>query len=252
MFNQTLPNHKIIWLNETESTNLYANSILKDNPADETAIVAAFQTKGKGQHQNNWVSDAGKNILMSRIVYPVFLKPDEIFFLNKVVTKAILNFLQAEFSIAAKIKWPNDIYVGDKKIAGILIENAVMGSHIKHAIIGIGLNVNQENFGELLKQKCTSIKLITNQEFVVNVMVIKLLNHLHICYEMLIGKRFQALTDFYMKHLYRLNEPHFFKVNFEKVGGTIVGVNHKGKLIVLIEGEFKTFMNKEIEYLIQE
>ena len=127
-----------------------------------------------------------------------------------------------------------------------------MGSHIKHAIIGIGLNVNQENFGELLKQKCTSIKLITNQEFVVNVMVIKLLNHLHICYEMLIGKRFQALTDFYMKHLYRLNEPHFFKVNFEKVGGTIVGVNHKGKLIVLIEGEFKTFMNKEIEYLIQE
>ncbi len=252
MFNQSLPNHKIIWLNETESTNLYANSILKENPADETAIVAAFQTKGKGQHTNSWVSDAGKNILMSRIVYPVFLKPDEIFFLNKVVTKAILDFLQTEFSISAKIKWPNDIYVGDKKIAGILIENAVMGSHIKHAIIGIGLNINQENFGELLKQKCTSVKLISGKEFIVNESVIQLLHHLHNCYEMLIGKRFQALTDFYLKHLYRLNESRFFKVDFEKVEGTIVGVNHKGKLIVLIDGEFKTFMNKEIEYLIHD
>ena len=252
MFNRQISQHKIIWLNETDSTNSYASSIMKDNPASGTVIVAAFQSKGKGQRQNIWESENGKNILMSWICFPVFLKADEIFFLNKVVTKAIVEFLKIHFQIEAKIKWPNDIYVGDKKIAGILIENAILGSNIKHAIVGIGLNVNQTVFSEIIKPKVTSLKLLTKQEFVVNEIVVQLIHFLNDNLEILIGKRFQALTDFYLKHLFRLNEEHFFKLNFEKVKGTIVGVDKKGRLIVLINSEFKTFENKEIEYLIVE
>ncbi|MFM2224635.1 MAG: hypothetical protein RJA07_837 [Bacteroidota bacterium] len=242
--------NKIIWLVETESTNHYATALLKENAVNETAIVAAFQTKGKGQRENLWESEAGKNILMSWICYPTILKIDELFYLNKVVTKALVEFLKIQFNIDAKIKWPNDIYVGDKKIAGILIENAIQGQHIKHAIVGIGLNINQEQFSDLLSQKCISAKLITGKEYIVNEIVLHLLHYLHNSLEGLIAKRFQPLTDFYMKHLYRLNEEHYFKLNFEKVSGTIVGVNRQGKLIVLINGEFKTFANKEIEYII--
>ena len=250
MFNQQILHHKIIWLNETQSTNLYASQLLKDNPADETAIVAAFQSSGKGQRQNIWQSESGKNILMSQIIYPTFLKPDELFFLNKATCRAILQFLKTHFNIEAKIKWPNDIYVSDKKLAGILIENSIMGNSIKHAVMGIGLNVNQTHWDELLQQKCTSIKLISQKEFVVNEAVIHLLHALHESYEILMNKQFQALTDFYMKHLFRLNEEHFFRVNFEIVKGTIVGVNHHGNLTVMIAGEFKNFANKEIEFII--
>ncbi len=250
MFNHQILNHKIIWLNETESTNLYASQLLKDNPADETAIVAAFQSSGKGQRQNIWQSESGKNILMSWIIYPTFLKPDELFFLNKATCRAILQFLKTHFNIEAKIKWPNDIYVGDKKIAGILIENSIMGNVIKHAIVGIGLNVNQTHWDELLKQKCTSIKLILQKESVVNEAIINLLSDLHQSYEVLMNKQFPALTDFYLKHLFRVNEEHLFRVNFETVKGVIIGVNHFGNLIVMVDGELKNFANKEIEYII--
>lgn len=250
MLSQHHLHNKIIWLAETESTNLYATELLKQNAANETAIVAAYQTKGKGQQQNVWESDAGKNILLSWICYPVMLKPEELFYLNKMVTMALIQFLQQQFNIDAKVKWPNDIYVGDKKIAGILIENTIQGKYIKHAIVGVGLNINQDKFSNLIHQKCTSAKLLTGKDYVVNEITLHLLHHLHSTLEMLMSKRFQALTDFYMKHLYRLNEAHQFKVNFEKVNGTIVGVNKQGKLIVLINGEFKTFGNKEIEYVI--
>jgi BirA family biotin operon repressor/biotin-[acetyl-CoA-carboxylase] ligase len=178
------------------------------------------------------------------------LKPEELFYLNKMVTMALVEFLKLQFNIDAKIKWPNDIYVGDKKIAGILIENTIQGKYIKHAIVGIGLNINQDKFSNLIHQKCTSAKLLTGKDYVVNEITLHLLHQLHNTLEMLMSKRFQALTDFYMKHLYRLNEAYQFKVNFEKVNGTIVGVNKQGKLIVLINGEFKTFGNKEIEYVI--
>lgn len=250
MLSQHHLHNKIIWLAETESTNLYATELLKQNAANETAIVAAYQTKGKGQQQNIWESEAGKNILVSWICYPVMLKPEELFYLNKVITMALVEFLQQQFNINAKIKWPNDIYVGDKKIAGILIENTIQGKYIKHAIVGIGLNINQDKFSNLINQKCTSAKLLTEKEYVVNEITLHLLHHLHTAIELLMNKRFQKLTDFYMKHLYRLNEEHCFKINFEKVNGTIVGVNKQGKLIVLVNGEFKTFANKEIEYVI--
>ncbi|MEY2830034.1 MAG: hypothetical protein RIQ33_1892 [Bacteroidota bacterium] len=250
MLNHHHINNKIIWLTETDSTNHYATALLNDNPANETAIVAAYQTKGKGQRENKWESDDGKNILMSWICYPVLIKADELFYLNKVITMALIQFLKHQFNIDAKIKWPNDIYVGDKKIAGILIENAIQGQFIKHAIIGIGLNINQEHFSDVISHKTTSTKIITNKNFVVNEVIIHLLHQLHDSLEWLTTKRFQSLTDFYMKHLYRLNEEHYFKLNFEKVIGTIVGVNKQGKLIVLMNGEFKTFGNKEIEYVI--
>jgi BirA family transcriptional regulator, biotin operon repressor / biotin---[acetyl-CoA-carboxylase] ligase len=250
MLQNSNSNKNIIWLDEIDSTNSYANQLLKENFAQKSAIVASFQTAGKGQAGNVWSAEKGKNILMSWVIFPESLLADEIFYLTKLSTKAILEFLNQEFNLSAKIKWPNDILIEEKKIGGILIENAIVGNKIKHAIIGIGLNINQTEFDENLKHKITSVKDILKKDFDVKNGVVSLLKYLNDNLEALNNKAFQQFNDFYFNNLFWLNETHSFKIKNEIIIGKIIGVEQNGKLIVSINNELKTFLNKEIEYVI--
>lgn len=141
--------HDIIWLDSTDSTNDEVRRHICD--IDNLSVTAAMeQTAGKGQRGNRWFSEKGMNLLFS-----IALKPDEItgphfqaydqFSINETAALSVIDFL-ASYGINAKIKWPNDIYVSDRKICGMLIENAVMGGRISWSIIGIGINVNQTTF----------------------------------------------------------------------------------------------------------
>ncbi len=130
----------IIYLHEVESTNNYANQLILSDAAEEgTVVLAHYQKKGKGQHGNNWESEDEKNLLMSIIIFPGFLDAGKQFLISKVVSLALIDFLKTETEDVS-IKWPNDIYVGKNKIAGILIENSVKGTNMFSAILGIGLN----------------------------------------------------------------------------------------------------------------
>ena len=134
-----------IHLTQTHSTNLYLRQILESNPLVEEGLViyADFQDAGRGQQGNSWESEAKKNILCSLLLYPRRINAQDQFIISEIVSLGIadtLNSIQDGFAI----KWPNDIYYGDKKVAGILIENDLSGKVIYDSIIGFGINVNQE------------------------------------------------------------------------------------------------------------
>lgn len=145
--------HDIIWLESVDSTNEECRRRISD--IDNLSVVAALsQTSGRGQRGNVWLSEAGQNLTFSIVLkFPAkglnaemepILAYDQ-FVLSEITSLAIVDLL-ADFGIEAKIKWPNDIYVGDRKICGMLIENSLRGEWLQHSIIGIGLNVNQRNF----------------------------------------------------------------------------------------------------------
>ena len=135
-----------IKLESVDSTNNYTSKLLADNKLTEgTVVLAGYQNSGRGQINNTWESEPGKNLLMSVILYPEFLPVQQQFLLSKVVALGVRDML-AKFVDEVKIKWPNDIYIGDKKIAGILIENSIMGYTIGSSVAGIGININQEVF----------------------------------------------------------------------------------------------------------
>lgn len=141
--------YKIIYLDTAESTNTYARNLPVD-AADTTplVIVTDNQTEGRGQRGNTWESEPGANLTFSLVIYPRWLAPAHQFELSMLVSIGLVNTLRSYVDNPEwlKIKWPNDIYFGDRKIAGILIENSLGQGAIEKSVVGIGLNVNQKKF----------------------------------------------------------------------------------------------------------
>lgn len=137
----------IQWLDSCESTNTY---IASQAPlmADGDVVAARTQSAGRGQRGNSWEAEPGANLTFSMLLTPRHLAPARQFEISMAVSLAIADVLDTllPHPLCAKIKWPNDIYVADKKICGILIEHSLSGNKIQHTIVGIGLNVNQRQF----------------------------------------------------------------------------------------------------------
>ena len=147
-----------MYINRTNSTNTLLREMLAKGewPEDEGFLYTGYQTAGRGQTGNGWESEEGKNLLCSILLPP----RENLFELNIVTAVAVQRLLGERFTI----KWPNDIYWGDKKIAGILIENAIIGNEVKYSIAGIGLNVNQTDFVSGAPNP-VSLKQITGKEY---------------------------------------------------------------------------------------
>ncbi len=136
--------HDIIWLDSIDSTNEEAKRHISD--IDNLSVLSAYeQTEGRGQRGNTWTSTPGENLMFSIVLKNPKISARDQFSINEITSLSVVDFL-SQHGISARIKWPNDIYVGSKKICGILIENSLRGSDISSSIIGIGLNINQRNF----------------------------------------------------------------------------------------------------------
>ncbi len=154
-----------IHLNEIDSTNRYARNQIDANLAQHgTVYLAKHQTRGKGRQERSWISEPGKNILMSVVLNTAGHKNEEAPDLNRLIALGCFDLFHPYSGNETSIKWPNDIYWRDRKAGGILIENIWRGNHWSWSIIGIGLNINQVKFPEQAA-KATSLKLITEQEF---------------------------------------------------------------------------------------
>ena len=136
---------QIIRLDQIGSTNTYVAEHHSELLSD-TVIVTDNQTAGRGQRGNSWEAEPGKNLTFTILVRPTDFRAIRQFSLSEATAVAIVDVIKETLGIETKIKWPNDIYYQDRKLAGILIEHAVMGSNIMHTIIGVGLNVNQSRF----------------------------------------------------------------------------------------------------------
>ncbi len=134
-------------ITEIDSTNSYIRNKIEENELQHGyAVSTDFQHNGHGQKGNNWESECKKNILMSIFLRPLKIKPENQFIITQIVTTAIIDIINTYINKTVEVKWPNDIYVENKKLAGILIENSISGDKITETIIGIGLNVNQTEF----------------------------------------------------------------------------------------------------------
>ena len=154
--------HDIMWLKSVDSTNEEARRHISD--IDNLSVLSAYeQTAGRGQRGNTWTSNAGENLMFSIVLKSPVLMAEDHFALNEITALSVADFLTT-YGIKAEIKWPNDIYVGDRKICGILIENSFRGNAISSSIIGIGLNINQRNFNVNLPNPTSMVLCMQNQD----------------------------------------------------------------------------------------
>lgn len=241
---------KIINLKKVASTNTYAAGFLKNQTIPEgTVIWADEQISGRGQRGNIWESEPGKNLTFSIILYPRFIRAEEQFLISKIVSLAIYDFLDSLIA-GVRIKWPNDIFVDNDKIAGILIESSIVGHTIENCIVGIGLNVNQTSFHSYLPDP-VSLKIITGKSFDLKDTLSGLCGFLQKRYLQLKNQERDLMNSEYLSRQYRYNEFHLFHRGSEKFSAKITGVDPQGALILDLEtGESQKFMFGEVEYVL--
>jgi len=241
----------LITLKEVDSTNTFLKNLVSNSkPLPEgTVIMAESQYAGRGQQQNGWHSQAGKNLTFSLLLNPSFLPVTQQFDLTRVISLGVFNALEALLGDRLKIKWPNDIYYGDKKLGGILIENLLQGSLIKQAVIGIGINVNQLEFPDWVPNPI-SINQILQQDYDLQLLLSQICRHIEAWYLKLRAGKTELIREAYLNSMYWLNETHLFRSNGDVFSGKIKNIENNGLLVVNnnIETEFK-FTFKEIEFL---
>ncbi len=155
--------HNIIRLEECGSTNSHLAAIAREVPHG-TVVVTRSQTAGRGQRGNTWESEPGKNLTFSLLLKPRDITAHDQFYISEAVALGITDTLRRHLeNHHVKIKWPNDIYAGDKKICGILIENSLSGNLIGHSIAGIGINVNQRRFNSDAPNPVSAVMLTGNE-----------------------------------------------------------------------------------------
>lgn len=240
--NQLLP--KVSYRYDTlDSTNAAAlASIGSDHPpAHGDVFLADAQTAGRGQGTNHWHSSPGANLTLSLVIHPDHLTADRLFSLSQMTALAIAEtvkfFVGAELADSVSVKWPNDVYVGNKKIAGILVQNGLRGSKVSWSVAGIGLNVGERNFPAKLETLATSLLLLTGQRHQNDVVRTKLFAYLTRLYNFT-DSHFQPeqynLNDAYHEHLYRKDvvSPFLLTATGQEFEGIIRGVDQFGRLRV--------------------
>ncbi len=238
----------LVFVPECHSTNNLALQLCQQRTIpDGTIIITSNQTAGRGQRGNAWYVAPGQNFTFSCILKPTFLIVKDQFYLSIIASLAIHDYLLEKTNETIRIKWPNDVMVHDKKIAGILIENQIQGNFFSSCVIGIGLNMNQEIFSI---DTATSLFQINHQVYDLQVELEFLLHKLEARYMQLkSGKENTLLTD-YLNVMYRRNELHTFVANNLTFEGKIVGLDDVGRLKISTQQGERVFGMKEIQYQI--
>lgn len=235
---------KIIHLDTVDSTNNYTANLQKEGKIQHgTVILADEQSAGRGQRGASWTSSAGENLLLS-----IYLAPDNLSVVDQpalthFISLSLIDFLR-KIGISGKIKWPNDIYVNDQKIAGILIENSIRLSRISETIIGVGLNVNQTVFDGV---NATSIKIQSDQHYPLNDVLFSWIQEMNILWAELSKGNLEMLKSRYKQELYLLNQPAIYSDVTGEFEGIVRDVDDNGYLILEKDTERKKYDLKEIK-----
>lgn len=237
---------KTAFIKETHSTNNLLREMIREQNVPELFVVRTdFQTAGKGQTGNTWESEKGKNLLFSTVLYPSQIAIEEQFIVSQLVSVAIKQTLD-KYADGFSIKWPNDIYWNDKKIAGILIENSLQAGKIKWMIIGVGLNVNQEVFVSNAPNP-VSLKQITGKRQARKGILNEICKKIELLYKKL---DYLAIRTAYIESLYRKNGFYPFRADSETFDARISQIHPDGQMeLETKSGEIRGFYFKEVEYV---
>lgn len=241
----------LIHISETNSTNNYLQTLCNQQEVDEfTAVVADFQTSGRGQRGNSWEAEHGKNLLFSLVLFPKFLEARRQFLISQMISLAIKEELDT-YTSDISIKWPNDIYWKEKKICGMLIENDWLGGYVSRSIAGIGININQEAFYGSAPNP-VSLFQITGRQYDLLEVLESIILRMQTYYELLGKNETSVITSRYEKALFRKEGFHRYRDMERDFSARIVNVESDGKLILEDEMQVKKgYMFKEVEYLLK-
>lgn len=244
-------------LDVIDSTNTYARSNAarlweKAGSSSVVVVYADVQTAGRGQRGNVWHSCAGENLLASIMVRPQALPAALQFALSQAVALAVCRAV-ALWGVEARLKWPNDIYVGDKKLAGILVELDCCGAVVEQAVMGVGLNVNQTSFVAMDKRP-VSMKTLLGRALPVKDVLATLLDGFHRYYALLQGGGYVALASEYKNNLLGYRKV----MRYRDVGTSslfdaeIMDVGGDGRILLKrTDGTLSTYAFKEVELVLQ-
>ena len=226
-----------MFIEQTNSTNTLLKELIAKGQEPDF-IYAGYQTAGRGQTGNSWESEKGKNLICS-----ILLPPNKnLYFLNIAVSVAILRL----FDEPLTIKWPNDIYWKDKKLAGILLENAIIGNEVKYTIAGIGLNVNQTEFVSDAPNP-VSLKQISGKEYAIDPLMQDLLEAVHT----VLNEPEEAVWSEYKAHLYRREGYWPFADQNGTFEAQIKDVLPSGEIVLRDKnGQLHTYGFKQIKYIL--
>ena len=238
---------RLIILDEVGSTNDWLRERVKENLMHGTVVQAIYQRQGKGQMGSTWEAAPGENLTASIYLRPQGFPVSRAFYLSKVASLSIVNVLQKKMpQRAVRIKWPNDIWVDQRKMAGILIENQIESNRIGSAILGMGINVNQLDFGPVLTKKATSLRQETLEEESISQLLWDILGQFESHYALLEAQKWGQINREYLTYLLGYGS----LVQFEREGqifeARIEGVEENGRLRVMKGNKCETWDIKEV------
>jgi BirA family biotin operon repressor/biotin-[acetyl-CoA-carboxylase] ligase len=250
IFSALFVGQNLVTIKELDSTNNFLKNLLSNSkPLPEgTVIMAESQYAGRGQQQNKWHSEPGKNLTFSILLTPSFLPVINQFDLTRVVSLGVFDALAPYLGDKLKIKWPNDIYYEDHKLGGILIETHIQGDRIKDAVIGIGLNINQESFLPGAAN-AISLKQILHKDYDLRTILSEICGHIEAYYLNLKAGKFSFVRNMYLTRLYWLNQVKRFRSNNQVFEGIVRNVKDEGLLVVENNSMQQEFNLKQIEFL---
>lgn len=238
-------------LDATNSTNSYLKELVREGELHNWTVVSAReQTRGRGQQGASWFSDEAKNLTFSVLINDTGLKATDQFLLNCAISTGMFRVLKSYEIPRLKVKWPNDIMSGSSKLAGILIENSLINDRIAYSIVGIGLNVNQEEFPSDLPY-ATSMKQRTRKHYNRDELLEELIESFKREIDLIRSGQYVLLRKNYTEQMYRRKTPRMFRTpGGQPFMAQIEGTTEKGLLILSKEdGSIAHYAFKEIEYL---
>lgn len=231
---------KIIYYETIESTNKIAKERAKKGAPDGTIIIAEEQTAGKGRLGREWYSPKGRGLWFSLVVRPNIL-PTEVHYLTIISSLAILKAIRG-LGLEADIKWPNDIIIKGKKVCGILSELDSKNEMVNFAIIGIGINVNQEYFPQHLNKKATSLKIELGKEIDRILLLKDIIVNINKYKQLLLKKETDYLLSLWKERLTVIGEEVIVYDGKASIKGRVIDVASRGELVLKDNsGEVHTF-----------
>ena len=235
-----------MYVAKTDSTNSTLSRMLQEQELPDGFTLYTYeQTQGRGQQGNHWESEPAKNLLMSTLIRPKDLPIEKNFLLSEVIALSVKAVLDTHCEHIS-VKWPNDIYWKDKKIAGILIENTWMGAYVNTSIVGIGLNLNQTQFMSDAPNPI-SLKQITGKNYQQEEILATLLHQIQLHREALINDP-NYIQEAYHKALYRKDGFHLYEDKEGRFSAQIIGVKPDGQLFLRTQkGDERAYYFKEVK-----
>ncbi|MFN0189834.1 MAG: biotin--[acetyl-CoA-carboxylase] ligase [Bacteroidia bacterium] len=228
----------LIVLSSVDSTNNYLQTLFDNNLLDEgTVVISLEQTKGRGQRGNSWQSLPGDGLYASILFLPPNFSVENQYYLNKAIACGTARYIASKVNDDVKIKWPNDILIGDKKVAGILIENSIRGSFLSSSIAGIGINLNQLHFDFNYETAATSLRMEAQKRFDPEKEIIELFKEVWFEYQLLLNDGRMKVEEDYRTLLYKGGIEAKFKSDQETFKGILLDVDNEGVAIVEVDGK---------------